>query len=326
MKEKILNALLGREDYVSGQELCKKFGVSRTAIWKVMNQLKEEGYEIEAVSHKGYRIVSYPDKITEEEVASRMETEWAGKKVVFLEQVDSTNTYAKKIAEEGAPSGTLVVTENQYGGRGRRGRTWLNPPGSSVAMTLIVRPELAPNHASMMTLVMGIAVARACEQMTGIETKIKWPNDIVADGKKICGILTEMSADPDAIHYVVIGAGINVNLQEIPEELKTAATSLQILTGKKFHRAELISRCMKEFERCYGIFLKTEDMTWLMDEYNEILINRDKRVCVLEPKGQYTGTALGINKNGELIVRKDDGEIVSVYAGEVSVRGVYGYV
>lgn len=326
MKEKILNALLGKEEYISGQDLCKKFGVSRTAIWKVMNQLKEEGYEIEAVSHKGYRIVSYPDKITEEEVASRMRTSWAGKKVIFLEHVDSTNTYAKKISEEGAMSGTLVVTEDQYGGRGRRGRTWINPPGSSIAMTLIVRPELAPNHASMMTLVMGIAVARACRQITGIDAKIKWPNDIVADGKKICGILTEMSADPDRIHYVVIGAGINVNLENIPDELKTVATSLQILTGKKYHRAELVSKCMEEFEKCYDIFVKTEDMTFLLEEYNKILINKDETVCVLEPKGQYTGTALGIDKNGELLVKKEDGTVVNVYAGEVSVRGVYGYV
>ena len=220
MKEKILNALLGKTDYVSGQELCARFGVSRTAIWKVMNQLKEDGYEIEAVSHKGYRIVSYPDKITAEEVASRMKTRWAGSKIEFLEKVDSTNNYAKKIAENGALSGTLVLTENQYGGRGRRGRIWENPPGSSIAMTLIVKPKLPPNHASMMTLVMGIAVARACREISGIDMKIKWPNDIVAQGKKVCGILTEMSAEPDSIHYVVIGVGINVNIDAFPKEYK----------------------------------------------------------------------------------------------------------
>lgn len=326
MKEKILNALLEREDYVSGQELCVRLGVSRTAIWKVINQLKEEGYEIEAVSHKGYRIVSYPDKITQEEVASRMKTSWAGKNVISLKSVDSTNTYAKKIAEDGAPSGTLVVTEEQYGGRGRRGRTWKIPPESSVAMTLIVRPDLAPNHASMMTLVMGIAVARACKKEAGIEAKIKWPNDVIADGKKICGILTEMSADPDAIHYVVVGAGINVNVESFPDELTEVATSLQILTGRKFHRAQLISSCMQEFEDCYEKFMRTEDLSLLMEEYHRLLVNKDERVCVLEPSGQYTGTALGIDKNGELIVKKDSGEIQLVYAGEVSVRGVYGYV
>lgn len=326
MKEKILNALLGKTDYVSGQELCARFGVSRTAIWKVMNQLKEDGYEIEAVSHKGYRIVSYPDKITAEEVASRMKTRWAGSKIEFLEKVDSTNNYAKKIAENGALSGTLVLTENQYGGRGRRGRIWENPPGSSIAMTLIVKPKLPPNHASMMTLVMGIAVARACREISGIDMKIKWPNDIVAQGKKVCGILTEMSAEPDSIHYVVIGVGINVNIDAFPKELQEIAASLQSLTGKTFHRADLISKCMEEFEDCYQEFLKTEDLSRLMKEYNSLLINKDQKVCVMEPKGMYTGTALGVDANGELIVKKDSGETVSVYAGEVSVRGVYGYV
>ena len=325
MKEKILNALLGKNDYVSGQELCKRFGVSRTAIWKVINQLKEDGYEIEAVSHKGYRIVSYPDTISPEEVASRMKTVWAGKNIEFLDKVDSTNTYAKKIAEEGIASGTLVLTEDQYGGRGRRGRSWTNPPRSSIAMSLIVRPDLTPNHASMMTLVMGIAVARACRKIAGVDAKIKWPNDVIIEGKKICGILTEMSADPDAIHYVVIGAGINVNVETFPEELKNIATSLQILTGKKFHRADLICSCMEEFEDCYEKFLQTEDMSLLMEEYHRFLVNKDKIVCVMEQKGKYMGTALGIDRYGELIVKKEDGSIVLVYAGEVSVRGVYGY-
>ena len=326
MKEKILNALLGRDNYVSGQELCTKLGVSRTAVWKVMNQLKEEGYKIEAVSHKGYRIVSYPDKITAEEVASRLKTTWAGRNIAFLERVDSTNNYAKKIAEDGAPSGTLVITEDQYGGRGRRGRTWVNPPGSSIAMTLVVRPELAPNHASMMTLVMGIAIAKACKKTAGVETKIKWPNDVIVDGKKICGILTEMSADPDRIHYVVIGAGINVNIQSFSEEIKEVATSLQMVTGKRLHRADLISSCMEEFEKCYEKFIQTEDLSLLLEEYHNLLVNKDQKVCVLDPGGEYTGTALGIDKNGELIVRKDNGEVTLVYAGEVSVRGVYGYV
>lgn len=326
MKEKILHALLGRSDYVSGQELCVRFGVSRTAVWKVIRQLKEEGYEIEAVSRKGYRILSYPDKITAEEVASRMKTKWAGRTIVCLEKADSTNNYAKKIAEDGAASGTLVLTEHQYEGRGRRGRTWETPPGSAIAMTLIVKPKIPPAHASMMTLVMGIAAARACSAAAGIDAKIKWPNDIVAQGKKICGILTEMSAEPDVIHYVAIGVGINVNIESFPEKLKDIAASLQSLTGRRFHRADLISRCMEEFEDCYEKFLKTQDLSLLMEEYHSLLINRNEKVCVEDPKGKYTGTALGIDKNGELIVKKDSGETAVVYAGEVSVRGVYGYV
>ncbi|MFR6333789.1 MAG: biotin--[acetyl-CoA-carboxylase] ligase, partial [Eisenbergiella sp.] len=192
----------GRE-YISGQELCSRFGVSRTAVWKVINQLKEEGYEIEAVQNKGYRLKASPDVIGEIELGSRLQTRgeghWAGNSLIFYPSTGSTNIDAKRAAEDGAPEGTLVVTDCQNTGRGRRGRDWSSPQGCNLYFTLLLRPDCSPDQACMLTLVMALAVAEAVNEL-GLEAGIKWPNDIVLSGKKICGILTEMSAEPDYIH------------------------------------------------------------------------------------------------------------------------------
>ena len=325
MKQEILAALQQADGYVSGQELCDRFEVSRTAVWKVVNQLKEEGYEIESVSRKGYRIVSCPDCITSERVGSLLKTRWAGSTLSYFDVTDSTNTEAKKMAEQGAPHGMLVLADCQQSGKGRRGRSWSTPPGTSIAMTLIVRPQLPPDRVSMMTLVMGMAVAAACRQVCQVDTQIKWPNDIVCRGKKICGILTEMSSEPDAVNYLVIGTGINVNLTEFPEELKDKATSLLNLTGSHVDRAALVAACMEQFEHYYDQFVRIRDMSLLQEEYNRLLAGKDAPVRVLEPGNEYSGTSRGINDRGELLVEKENGEIVAVYAGEVSVRGIYGY-
>lgn len=326
MKSKILAALRENRRYVSGQELCERFGVTRTAIWKSINQLKEDGYSIEAVQNKGYRIVGFPDSISSVEITSLMETVWAGRELKFVETVDSTNNYARKLAENDGVHGTLVVAEKQEMGKGRRGKVWSTPKGTSVAMTLILRPELEPQKASMLTLVMGITVAKAINRMLGLDCKIKWPNDVVINGKKICGILTEMSADMDGINYLVVGAGINVNLDILPEEIIEIATSLSLETGHPVHRAEVICQCMKTFEEYYGKFMETKDLSLMLDDYNDILINNGKAVKVMEPGNEYTGVSTGINELGELQVIKDTGEKVSIFAGEVSVRGIYGYV
>lgn len=247
MKSEILHILRSQDGYVSGQELCERFGVSRTAVWKTINQLKEEGYEIEAVPNKGYHITACPDVVSAEEVKSLLETRWAGQNIAHFAAVDSTNNKAKRMAEEGAPHGTLVIADEQTGGRGRRGRSWNTIPGAAIAMTLVIRPELPPERASMVTLLMGMAVASGCRELLGLPVGIKWPNDAVLDGKKICGILTEMSMEMDAINYLVIGTGINVNMDEFPEEISQVATSLSIHAGHTVNRAEVICRCMKYF-------------------------------------------------------------------------------
>ena len=327
MKSKILNRLRGAEEFVSGQQLCEEFGVSRTAVWKAINQLKEEGYEIEAVHNKGYRLLGCPDIISAEEVKSRLHTDWAGCEVKYFDTLDSTNICAKRMAEEGAPNGTLVIADEQTAGRGRCGRAWETPKGTAIAMTLLMRPNLRPEKASMLTLVMGMAVTRAVNELYSLNCQIKWPNDVVWEGKKICGILVEMSAEMNAIHYLVIGCGINANMTEFQEELKEKAISLRNRSpGLKWIVHRSYSGLWNGWKKYYQKFEETSDMSGLMEEYNQMLVNRGSEVCVLDPCGEYRGKALGINDAGELRVEKEDGTTENVYAGEVSVRGVYGYV
>lgn len=328
-KEEILRKLRDAGDYVSGQELCEFYGVSRTAVWKAIKQLEKDGYVIEAQNNKGYRLVEGQTSavFSKTAIESYMDTKQIGKKLVFHKETGSTNIDAKQLAEQDEPSGTLVVADMQTAGRGRRGHGWVAPAGKNIYMTLLLRPDCAPDKASALTLVMAIAVYEAvCELISKEQCGIKWPNDVVVNNKKICGILTEMSAEPDCIHYVVTGAGINVNQQDFPPEIRETATSLFLETGKTADRSKLTARVMHFFEQNYALFEQTWDLELLQDKYNKMLINMDRQVRVLDPKGAYDGIARGINEKGELIVeRSDTGETVLVYAGEVSVRGVYGY-
>lgn len=326
MKEEILRLLRSADGYISGQELCNRFGVSRTAVWKAINQLKEAGYEIEAQQNKGYRLMAAPDLMTEAEIKSLMHTEWVAKEVLYFDTIDSTNTKAQELAEKGYPSGTLVVAEKQESGKGRRGRSWVSPSGTGIFMTLMIKPDINPNNASMLTLVAALAVAKAITSVTGEEAMIKWPNDIVVNSKKVCGILTEMNAQFDYINHIVVGIGINVHNESFPEEISQMASSLMIEAGgKRFHRAQIIAETMSYFEQYYDTFLKTQDLSALVREYDELLVNRNKSVRVLDPKEPFDGKAMGITPKGELIVDTwESRKLVS--SGEVSVRGIYGYV
>lgn len=326
MKTEILRYLKEADGYISGQELCERFQVSRTAVWKVVRQLEAEGYEIEAVRNRGYRLKTAGDILSQAEILSSIRGSWAGREILYLDEVDSTNTAAKKAAENGAVHGTLVVSERQTGGKGRRGRAWDSPRGTGIFMTLILRPNMAPVHASMLTLVAALAVADGIRECTGAESLIKWPNDIVMSGKKVCGILTEMSADPDCINYVAVGIGINVNMEEFQEEIRGVAASIFTETGKKTKRSLLISAVMAAFERYYEVFMKTTDMSGLLEDYNGKLANCGRTVRVLDPAGEYSGTAIGIDREGELLVEMEDTTVRRVLSGEVSVRGIYGYV
>lgn len=326
MKEEILRLLRSADGYISGQELCNRFGVSRTAVWKAINQLKEAGYEIEAQQNKGYRLMAAPDLMTEAEIKSLMHTDWVAKEVLYFDTIDSTNTKAQELAEKGYPSGTLVVADKQDSGKGRRGRSWVSPSGTGIFMTLMIKPDINPNNASMLTLVAALAVAKAITSVTGEEAMIKWPNDIVINGKKVCGILTEMNAQFDYINHIVVGIGINVHNESFPEEISQMASSLMIEAGgKRFHRAQIIAETMSYFEQYYDTFLKTQDLSALVREYDELLVNRNKSVRVLDPKEPFDGKAMGITSKGELIVDTwESRKLVS--SGEVSVRGIYGYV
>jgi BirA family biotin operon repressor/biotin-[acetyl-CoA-carboxylase] ligase len=326
MKEEILRLLRSADGYISGQELCNRFGVSRTAVWKAINQLKEAGYEIEAQQNKGYKLMAAPDLMTEAEIKSLMHTDWVAKEVLYFDTIDSTNTKAQELAEKGYPSGTLVVADKQESGKGRRGRSWVSPSGTGIFMTLMIKPDINPNNASMLTLVAALAVAKAITSVTGEEALIKWPNDIVVNGKKVCGILTEMNAQFDYINHIVVGIGINVHNESFPEEISQMASSLMIEAGgKRFHRAQIIAETMSYFEQYYDTFLKTQDLSALVREYDELLVNRNKSVRVLDPKEPFDGKAMGITPKGELIVETwESRKLVS--SGEVSVRGIYGYV
>ena len=326
MKSEILTLLRERGDYVSGQELCEHFGVSRTAVWKAIGQLKKEGFSIEAVQNRGYRLVQEEEVFGQHELESRMDTRWAGHPVTFYEVLDSTNLRAKLDAENGAPQGALVVADMQTAGRGRRGRSWSSPAGANAYFTLILKPDFEPEKASMLTLVMAMAVAAGITETCDVEARIKWPNDIVIGGKKVCGMLTELSVQQEYIQHVVIGAGVNVRIQKFAPEIAGTAVCLEQECGRKVPRAQLIVNIMKAFEKYYEIFMETLDFSGLKEDYDSLLVNCGREVRVLDPKGEYTGISKGINDVGELLVELPDGSEKAVYAGEVSVRGIYGYV
>ncbi len=324
MKSEILKMLLEKGTYVSGQKMCEELHVSRTAVWKAMNQLKEEGYEIESVTNKGYRIISCPDLVTQESIEGKIKTKVIGKHVHYQMEVGSTNTLAKQFAEEKNSHGLLVTADIQNSGKGRRGRSWVSPKGCGIWMTLVLKPELDPRNASMLTLVAALAVAKGICEVTKLDAKIKWPNDIVVNKKKVCGILTEMNAELDFINYVVVGIGINANITEFPDEIKGVASSLYLESGNRINRSDLICKSLEYFEKYYETFLNAGNLSIIMEEYNTFLINKGKMVKILGDT-QLVGTAKGINEKGELIVTVGE-EDITVMSGEVSVRGLYEYV
>ena len=244
----------------------------------------------------------------------------------MFDEIDSTNNRAKALGEAGGADGTLFVAETQTAGKGRRGRCWQSPAGSSISMSILLRPVMNPSDAPMLTLVMAYAATKALREKTELDIGIKWPNDLVVSGKKISGILTEMSAEIDYINHVVIGIGINVNMESFPEDIAKTATSLRIEAGKEFRRFELIAAIMEHFEKAYEAVCEAGSLEPIMEDYNRLLVNCGRRVRVLEPEHEYDALALGIDKTGELQVECEDGSRKSVFAGEVSVRGIYGYV
>ena len=275
---------------------------------------EKESYE-EIVTDGIYNETTFADQI---------HTKWAGKTVHFARETDSTNLWIKRLAKEGASEGTLALAEFQSAGRGRLGRSWEVPEGTSVMMSILLRPKFEPQYAPTLTLVMGMAVAKAVKNL-GFDVSIKWPNDVVVSHKKICGILTEMGVRDGKIDYAVIGVGINVNIKEFPEEMADKATSLYLESGRKFDRSQIPGLVMEAFEKYYEKFAATCDLSGLKEEYESILANYNQPVRVLA-KEPYEGVARGITDGGELLVEKTDGTIVAVSAGEVSVRGLYSYV
>lgn len=327
LKEKILKLLKeSGNDFLSGEKISENLGVSRAAIWKYINTIKEDGYEIEAISRKGYRIISSPDILTFEEVKNFLSTLCIGKNMVYYNSVGSTNTIAKELAERGEEHGTVVVSEEQTTGRGRLGRDWMSPKFKGISMSIILRPKIVTENISQITLIGAAAVYKAILKM-GIKTSIKWPNDIVLNRRKICGILTEMSGEIDHINYLVMGIGINVNLEEedLPIDLKDMATSLKIESGKYVDRKLLIANVLNYFEELYNDFVQNCDVKETMEicRKNSLLIGQEVQ---LKNRGSITkAKVIDISDSGELVVVNQEGTVEYIVSGEVSILGIYGY-
>ena len=255
-----------------------------------------------------------------------LKTRWLGRPWNFAQETDSTNDWAKREAREGAPEGAVFLVNSQTKGKGRRGRSWTDPKGSGLAMSLLIRPDMPPERAPMMTVLMGLSAAQAVADVTGKEALIKWPNDLVMSGKKLCGILTEMSMEGTKISYVVIGVGINLTEVDFSEEIKDKATSLKLECGQAPDMEVMAAAVLERFETNYERFLAAGDLRPFKEEYDSLLANKGREVKVLEKERELVGTCLGIDEAGELLVQTPDGGCETVFAGEVSVRGIYGYV
>ena len=248
-----------------------------------------------------------------------------GYRIQCLETTDSTNLDIRRAAMEGEAHGLVVTAESQLAGRGRRGRNWESVTGQNLYFSLLLLPEVPQENASMITVAAALAVTEAIRDI-GIDAKIKWPNDVVAEGRKLCGILTELGWRADGRYFVILGIGVNVNQQIFGEEIRDTASSLYLQTSVLQEREVLLAQILDRFAEVYKAFESCGDLSCLREAYEALLVNCGQTVRVLDPKGEWTGVAEGINDRGELLVRNQQGTVEAVYAGEVSVRGIYGYV
>lgn len=318
MRNKILNMLKNTESYVSGEEMSRTLGISRAAVWKHIKKLKEDGYDILSVTNKGYKLQNIPDIVSEASIKSGLNTEYMARNIKYMPVTDSTNEDAKRCSY--MPDGSLFIAEMQSAGKGRLGRSWESPKGSGIWMSLLLKPDIPPQDIPQITLIAGMAICRVLGNGSGI----KWPNDIVIGSRKVCGILTEMSAEIDRVNYVICGIGINVNTPVFPKELQDKATSLFIETGKSYNRSDLISSIMNEFEPLYKVF-KKEGFAPLLKEYLNSCITIGREIRVIYRKETLIGRAVDISDDGSLVVETENGR-VNVTSGDVSVRGIYGYI
>lgn len=322
MRIKILQMLRENSgNYTSGEEISRQLAVSRTAIWKHIQSLKREGYDIEAHSRLGYRLCGVPDLLSPEEIKPKLMTKLLGREIRYLNCVDSTNNEAKRLAADGCAEGLIVVAEQQAGGRGRLARGWFSPFGKGIWFSLVLRPRFSPQEAPKCTMMAAVAVTQAIKKVTGIACGIKWPNDILYEGKKLVGILTEMAAEIDVINHVVIGIGVNVNIDaaDLPEELGGVATSLQLIGGHAYPRVDLLTAILTELEASYCRVLQ-EGFEPVLAEWRKASATLGKPVEVSGINRSFAGIALDIDTDGALLVQTDNGT-ERVLAGDVSIRG-----
>ncbi|HET7577811.1 MAG TPA: biotin--[acetyl-CoA-carboxylase] ligase [Bacillales bacterium] len=309
-----------REGFVSGQALSEQLGLSRTAIWKHINELREAGYEIESVKKSGYRLKEKPNVLSAAEIRSGLKTTSFGHEVHYRESVPSTQEIAHQLAREGAHEGTIVVTEEQTGGRGRLGRPWHSPKGSGIWISLILRPHIPPAQAPQLTLLAAVGVVKGIRAATGLECDIKWPNDILVNRKKLVGILTELQADPDQVNSVIVGMGINVNVehQDFPDELGKIATSIRTETGREIDRADLLQHILLQIEQLYQDYLREGfHLVKLLWESNAVSLGQVIHARTLQ--GSIVGKAMGLSENGFLILEDESGKRHEISSADIDL-------
>lgn len=295
--------------------------MSRSAVWKHIGGLRKAGYTIEALSGKGYRLESLTGDPVAEEVTPLLDTASFGRSLIWLEQIDSTNLRARSLAREGAAEGTVVVSDTQTGGRGRMRRAWISPPGVNIYCSVVLRPPVASFRVPEIPLVAAVAIHEAImAEVPGIDLCIKWPNDILAGGRKLCGILCEMESEPDCTHFVVVGFGLNVNLDPVPAELEGIATSVVLETGRRVSRARLLAAVLNRFERLYQEWSRERDLGFLLPRLEAHAWLRGRELQIEQFDRVLTGTEAGLSPQGHLLLRTADGAIVPVISGEAHLR------
>ena len=303
-----------RPQFLSGEDISRKLKVSRSAVWKEIQHLRELGYRIDAEPHLGYRLVSIPDRMFADELRHGLKTRWLGGKILSYESLDSTNDSVYRLGEHAEKEGLCIFAEYQKKGRGRLGRAWVSPKHKAILFSVLLRPELSPGEISKITLTAAVSVVRAVQKVTGRCLEIKWPNDIVFHGKKIGGILTEMSAEADRVKFVVLGIGLNVNacLADLPAE----ASSLKEILGMELPRLELAQSLLQELERDMNL-LKKGRFKEIAKEWEEFSVTMGRRVAATLADRKIHGMATGIDATGALWIRKDNGLQERVLSGDI---------
>ncbi|TLU88536.1 MAG: biotin--[acetyl-CoA-carboxylase] ligase [Chlorobium sp.] len=317
----IFHSLTSAGGFVSGEKLCREFSITRSAVWKHIELLREEGYRIDAVTGRGYRLAGLSGRPVEAEVGMFLNTGRIGKYFSYHPEASSTNTLAKGLAQEGAPEGSLVVADSQSGGRGRMGRSWYSPPGVNLYFSFVLRPAVPSLRVPQLTLLVAAAIHRALgSHVPGIQPKVKWPNDILIGGRKVCGVLCEMQSEPDLTHFVIVGVGINVNQSVFSPELRHLATSLANESGSSVSRAHLLADVLNHFEPLFDEWLGTADLSFIVPylEEHSFLLSRD--VTVEQFRQSIRGTVNGIAPGGELKLVGADGRSILVSSGEAHLR------
>ncbi len=318
-KDKILNLLRAtKTGFLSGEELARKCGISRTMVWKHIKSLERDGFGIKAVPSQGYRITSVPDILRKADIKQGLKIRVVGKELILLSEVVSTNTIAQEMAMRGAPEGTVVIAETQTSGKGRLGRKWISPKGN-LYLSVILRPDIAMHKAPLITLMGAVAVVSTIRQQCMLESRIKWPNDVLLGGRKVCGLLSEMSAEQDRIRYLVLGIGVNVNmeLRALPADVEAISTTLAKEAEKKIDRTLLLRHLLRELDRWYALFLANEQD--VLKEWMSLNMTVGSRVQVSGAGRVIEGLAQQIDSEGRLIIRQDDGLIQAVAAGDVTI-------